>query len=113
MAARTTAGGFGSRGPTMQDCQRLWDTLVTEFVTDLGMRVLWQAAKMPNYRACIQVWSPGLDPKTGGENDHIWAIKEIANGYEAITYAQLYDLLIQAYRVIEGHLGGQTELPLR
>jgi len=112
MGAKTSANGFSSRGPTMQDCQRLWDTLVTEYVTDLGMRVLWQAAKMPNYRACIQVWSPGLDPATGGPKDHIWAIKEINQGYEAITYVQLYDLLIQAYRVIQGHLGGQVELPL-
>ena len=112
MAARTTANGFSSRGPTMQDCQKLWDTLVTEYVTDLGMRMLWQAATMPNYRACIQVWSPGLDPQTGGPKDHIWAIKEIQQGYEAITYVQLYDLLIQAYRVIQGKLGGQEVLPL-
>jgi len=112
MAATTTKGGFSSRGPTMQDCQRLWDTLTTEYVTDLGMRVLWQAAKMPNYRACIQVWSPGLDPETGEERDHIWAIKDIHEGYEAITYVQLYDVLIQAYRMIQSKLGGQVELPL-
>jgi len=58
------------------------------------------------------VWSPGLDPDTGGARDHIWALKEIQQGYEAITYVQLYDLLIQAYREIQNHLGGQVELPL-
>lgn len=113
MAARTTASGYSSRGPTLDDCQKLWDTLTTEFVTDLGIRVMFQAAKLPAYRACIVVWSPGLDPDTGGPRDHIWATKDIQKSLDGITMAQLYDLLILAYREIQGHLGGQTSmLPL-
>jgi len=112
MAARTTSNGYGARGPTLGDCQRLWDTLVTEYVTDLKLAFEFQEAKMPSYIARIVCWSPGLDPETGGPRDHIWATKEISQGYEAITYIQLYDLLINAYRKITDHLGGQTELPL-
>jgi len=102
--------GSGSRGPTLEDCQRLWDTLVTEYVTDLAIRIEFQATKEPNYLARLVVWSPGLDPETGGERPHFWATKELAFGYEAITYVQLYDLLIQSYRKIDGALGGQQPL---
>ena len=112
MGARTTSNGYGARGPTLGDCQRLWDTLVTEHVTDLKLAFEFQEAKMPSYIARIVCWSPGLDPETGGARDHIWATKEISQGYEAITYVQLYDLLINAYRKITDHLGGQSELPL-
>jgi len=112
MANSLGLGGSKSVGPQLDDCQRLWDTLVTEFVTDLGIRVIFQAAKLPAYRACIEVWSPGLDPDTGGPRDHIWSTKELPRGYTGITYAQLYDSLILAYREIQGHLGGQIELPL-
>lgn len=112
MAAYSRETGSKSGGPQLEDCQKLWDYLVTEFVTDLGLRVIFQAAKEPGYRACLQVWSPGLDPDTGKERDHIWATRDLQKGYSAITYSALYDLLIVAYRAIEGKLGGQEELPL-
>jgi len=112
MAAYTTKNGFGARGPTLADCQRLWDTLVTEYVTDLKLAFEFQMAKEPSYIARIVCWSPGLDPSTGGERDHVWATKEINQGYEAVTYVQLYDLLIQSYRNIQHHLGGQEPMQL-
>jgi len=112
MAARTTQNGYSSRGPTLQDCQRLWDTLVTEYVTDLALRFEFQAAKEPTFVARLVCWSPGLDPETGGERVIVWATKELHYGYEAITFVQLYDLLIQSYRSIQNKLGGQVELPL-
>jgi len=113
MGATTSKNGYSSRGPTLQDCQRLWDTLVTEYVTDLALRFEFQAAKEPTYIARLVCWSPGLDPETGGERVIVWAIKELHYGYEAITFVQLYDLLIQSYRAIQNKLGGQVELPLR
>lgn len=112
MAASRGNGLVGTRGPALGDCQRLWDTLVTEYVTDLKLSFELQTAKEPQYAARMVCWSPGLDPETGGERPHIWATKEISMGYEAITYIQLYDLLIQAYRQIESHLGGQVPLLL-
>jgi len=112
MGASTRANGFSSRGPTLQDCQRLWDHLTTEYVTDLKLAFEFQTAKEPSFIARIVCWSPGLDPETGGPRDHIWCTKEISQGYEAVTYMQLYDLLIQTYRKIQDHLGGQAELPL-
>lgn len=112
MAALSREGPGGSRGPTLADCQRLWDTLTTEYVTDLALRFEFQAAKQPSFIARLVCWSPGLDPETGGPRDHVWASKELHYGYEAITFVQLYDLLIQSYRAIQNKLGGQVELPL-
>lgn len=99
-------------GPTLEDCQRLWSTLVSEYITDLGIRLEFPAAREPQFRARLQCWSPGLNPDTGGPRDHIWATKELQPGFEAITYRQLFDLLIQAHRLIESTLGGQEALPL-
>lgn len=104
-----TRGENGSRynGPDLQDCQRLWDTLVTEYVTDLAIRLEFQAAKEPSFIARLVCWSPGFDPESGGPRPHIWATKSLQAGYEAITYRQLYDLLILSHRAIESHIGGQ------
>lgn len=99
-------------GPTLEDCQRCWDTIRTELVTDAAIMVEFQTAKEPEFLARLVLWSPGLDPETGGPRDHVWATKELQAGFEAITYRQLYDLLIVGYRRIEAHLGGQQELLL-
>lgn len=99
-------------GPTLEDCQKLWDTLVTEMITDLSLRLEFQSAKEPRFLARLVLWSPGFDPETGGPRPHLWATKELQAGYEAITYRQLYDLLITGYRQIEGHLGGQLPADL-
>ena len=105
-------GDKGTRGPQLGDCQRLWDYLVTEYVTDLALRFEFQATKEPSFIARIVCWSPGLDPETGGPREHVWAIKELHYGYEAVTYTQLYDLLINTHRRLQDHLGGQVEMPL-
>jgi hypothetical protein len=110
----TRGGVWGSTysGPTLEDCQRAWDYLVTDFVTDLAIRIEFQAAKMPQFRARLVCWSPGIHPDTGSRKDYIWGTKELQPGYEAITYRQLYDLLMISHRQIELVLGGQEPLPL-
>lgn len=112
MAAQPNGTRGHYTGPTLDDCQRLWDTLVKEFITDLAIRLEFQGLREPQFRSRLVLWSPGLDPETGGPRDHVWSTKELAPGFEAITYRQLYDLLIVGYRLIEGHLGGQEPLPL-
>lgn len=99
-------------GPTLNDCQKLWDTLTTEYVTDLRIKLEFQLNKEPSFTPQLVCWSPGLDPVSGGPSDHTWATKQLQPGFEAITYRQLYDLLIVSYRSIQGVLGGQSPLPL-
>jgi hypothetical protein len=112
MASSTSKGGYSSRGPTLVDCQKLWDHLVTEYVTDLQISLEFQPAKEPGFIARVVCWSPGLDPETGGSRDHAWGAKDLQLGSEAFTYVALYDLLIVSYRAIQHKLSGQQELPL-
>jgi hypothetical protein len=110
MATKYERDGRSYTGPTLEDSQKLWDTLVTEMVTDLSLRLEFQPAKEPRFVARLVCWSPGFDPETGGPRPHLWATKELQPGFEAITYRQLYDLLITSYRIIEAHLAGQKPL---
>lgn len=112
MAIHPGRGSASYLGPTLEDCQKCWDTIRRELVTDFEIRLEFQALRDPGYLARLVAWSPGLDPETGGPREHIWATKELQAGYEAITYRQLYDLLISAYRRIENHLGGSAEMQL-
>lgn len=112
MATKWDRQGGSYTGPTLEDCQRLWDTLVTEYVTDLAIRLEFQTAKEPQFIARLVCWSPGLDPDSGGPRDHIWATKSLQPGYEAITYRQLFDLLMLSYRSVDAMLGGQIAMPL-
>ena len=99
-------------GPDLEDCGKLWNTLATEYVTDLEIRIEFPTFPNPDFRPRLVLVSPGFDPETGGPRLHVWATKELQAGFEAITYRQLYDLLIVGYRSIEAVVGGQQPLPL-
>jgi hypothetical protein len=104
--------GSAYSGPDLEDCIRLWTTIVKELVTDAEVQLQLPLFQDRAFRPRLVLLSPGFDPETGGKRWHIWATKDLQAGYEAITYRQLYDLLIIAYREMESHLGGQSRLPL-
>jgi len=54
----------------------------------------------------------GWLPENGKEVPRIWATRVLQEGSEAITYEQLYRLLIDAYSTMDGYLRGQLPLPL-
>lgn len=110
MATKWDSGSKQYSGPTLEDCEKLMHTIQTELLTDGGVRVMWTEYRNPTGLTRLEFFSPGIDPETGGPRDHIWATKELQLGYEAVTYRQLYDLLIVAYRMIEGHLSGQQPM---
>lgn len=111
--ASSSGGNFSKyQGPTLEDCNKLFASIKDELVDDVAVRIEFTQSVNPSHITRLVVWSPGIDPETGGERDHVWATKELQHGFEAITYRQLYDSLIVAYRMIDGHLRGQTPLPL-
>lgn len=112
MATSRQPNGSGSTGPTVDDCNRLWTTLKTELITDLEIRIDFQLYPNPSDRPYITVRSPGFEPTTGLQRWHIWARKELDRHAVAISYKQLFDLLIAAHHRIEQHLGGQQPMPL-
>lgn len=95
------------QGPTIEDCCRLWTTIKTEMITDCEISVILQLFPNPQLRPQVKVWSPGVNPETGMPGMHTWATRELPLGREAYSYAQLFDLLMHAYRTMEAHLGGQ------
>jgi len=97
-------------GPTLEDCQKCYDTIRTDLITDCQIRLEFQSLREPDFLARLVLWSPGLDPETGAAREHVWSTKELQASFEAITYRQLYDLLIVGYRRMELHLGGQAPL---
>lgn len=104
--------GSAYSGPDLEDCIRLWTTIVTEYITDMEVQLQLPLERNRSFRPRLITVSPGLDPETGGVRWRTWATKDLQAGYEAITYRQLYDLLIVTYREVESFLGGQTPLPL-
>src|SRR5678815_5971916 len=73
-------------GPTLEDCEKCWHTIISELVVDAAVRVEFVGQRNPQFITRLVVWSPGLDPVKGGQRDHIWANKEWQAGFEAITY---------------------------
>ena len=99
-------------GPELEDCNKCWHTILNELVSDAKLEIWLQPMLEPSHRAMLVVVSPGVGPAVGQVRQIVWATKELQAGFQAITYRQLYDLLIVAYRRMEGHLSGQNPLPL-
>lgn len=112
MATKPTWNGSAYAGPDLEDCIRLWTTLTTEYITDLEVTVQLPVERNRSFRPRLVLQSPGLDADTGQVKWRTWSTKDLQQSYEAITYRQLYDLLIVGHREIESFLGGQNPLPL-
>jgi len=112
MAGKTWGDGKPYHGPTLEDCQKLYWTIRDELMADAEVRLLFSEAVNPTTRPSLVVYTVGWKPEDGKEVPRIWATQVLQDGYEAITYRQLYRLLIDAYRTMEQYLGGQLPLPM-
>jgi len=102
----------GYLGPELEDCIKCFDTIRKELITDAEIRIVLPTVVEPKFRPQLVVVSPGFDIDTGQPKLHVWATRDLAATVDAISYRQLYDLLIQAYRNMEAHLAGQLVIPL-
>jgi len=100
------------RGPTLEDCQKAFWTIKDELMSDAEVRVLFSERVNPTTRPSLVVYTVGWLPENGKEVPRIWATRVLQEGSEAITYEQLYRLLIDAYSTMDGYLRGQLPLPL-
>jgi hypothetical protein len=99
-------------GPTLEDCQKAFWTIKDELMSDAAISVLFSERVEPTTRPSLVVYTVGWQPEEGKEVPRIWATQVLQDGYEAITYRQLYRLLIDAYTRMDGYLKGQLPLPL-
>lgn len=88
-------------GPQLADVARLFVHLTTEWVTDLGISI--EAGQHTDGTPFLEisVQSPRLQDGKGGEYIHKWSKRRFSGVDYTGSYAQLYDLLIVAYREIE------------
>lgn len=102
----------GYMGPELEDCLKCFDTIRKELMTDAEIRIILPPIVEPHFRPQVVVVSPGFDLETGAVKLHTWATRDLGQGQLGISYQQLYELLIVAYRNMEAHLSGQLVVPL-
>jgi len=112
MAGKTWNADQQYHGPTLEDCQKCWWTIKNDLMADAELRVLMGQEIEPTTRPSMVVYTSGWSPEDGQNVARIWATQVLQDGYEAITYRQLYRLLIDAYSTMDGYLKGQLPLPL-
>lgn len=99
-------------GPTLEDCTRLWDTIKKDLMTDAAIGIALPTVVEPRFRPQLIVTSPGFDLESGSVVMRTWSATVLQDGFEAITYRQLFDCLMVAYQSMDGYLKGQLPLPL-
>lgn len=112
MAGKTFNADQQYHGPTLEDCQKVFWTIREELMADAELRVLMSERTEPTTRPSMIVYTEGWLPESGQVIPRIWSTQVLQDGYEAITYRQLYRLLIDAYSTMDGYLKGQLTLPL-
>lgn len=112
MAGKTWAINSHYNGPTLEDCQKAFWTIKDELMADAEIRLLMSERMNPTTRPSLVVYTSGWQPEEGKEVHRIWGTAVLQDGYEAITYRQLYRLLIDSYSAMDGYLRGQLPLPV-
>jgi len=112
MAGKTWGDLKPYHGPTLEDCQKIFWTIKEELMADAEIRVVMGQRIEPTTRPSLVVYTFGWSPEDGKPVPRIWATQVLQDGFEAVTYRQLYRLLIDAYSSMEGFLSGQLPMPL-
>lgn len=94
--------GEARTGATAADCGRLWSTLTTEYIQHLRLEIRMITTPNDQTYLSIEVVDDSLVTLDGAECVNIWASREFRNGLYLISVGQLFDLLIEAHRKIDG-----------
>ena len=90
------------KSATADDCARLWSTLTTDYIPRLRLEIRMVTNSSGDTYLSVEVVDDSLVTVDGHECVNVWASKQFANGLYLISVGQLFDLLIQAYRQIDG-----------
>lgn len=101
-------------GATADDCARLWSTLTTEYISNLRIEVRILQDRSAITYISIEVVDDSLETLNGSPMVNVWASREFVNPLYLISRDQLFGLLIDAYRAIEGYFrNGTPSAPTR
>jgi len=102
------------RNATADDCARLWSTLTLEFIPQLRIQLRPLQGPDGNVYLEVAVVDDSLESLDGSPLENVWASKEFVNPLHLISMGQLFDLLIMAYRQIDGFFeNGTPSAPTR
>jgi hypothetical protein len=101
-------------GVTASDCARLWSTLTTEYIPGLRIEVRILESATGQVYLSVEVVDDSLESLNGSPLVNIWASREYVNPLYLISRDQLFDLLIVAYRTLDGYFtNGTPSAPTR
>lgn len=101
---RSRRAALPATGPAIDDVTRLWIYITTEWVTDLELRLYPGFASNGQSTVTASVQSRRFMGDSRTEVVYAWATKTFSNSGYMISWGQLYDLLIVAFREIEAEL---------
>lgn len=95
-------------GVTVADCARLWSTLTTEYIPALRLELRMVTTPNGDSYLSVEVVDDSLVTLDGHECVNIWGSREFRNQLYLISIAQLFDLLIESHRRIDGFFSEGT-----
>jgi hypothetical protein len=98
----TTQDGRVPTSATAGDCVRLWTYLTTDFIPALRMEVRMVTDPRGDAWLSVEVVDDSAQDDRGEQLVNVWASREFRNGLYLISVSQLFDLLIEAHRKIDG-----------
>jgi len=101
-------------GPGPGDCFRLFRTLQREYIPGLRVEVSWYQMGKDLHGLKVELIDDAAMTVDGAAAVNVWSTKTFGNQLHLISEAQLYDLLIVGYRVIEKYFEhGEAFAPAR
>ena len=101
----------GAGGPTVSDVARLWMTIQHDLVSDAFIKIRPAIHESVGARLHVQVVSVRFDDDHAEGYPHVWASKSFTDNGYYITWGQLFELLILAYREMERVLSEDNPPP--
>lgn len=99
-------------GAGIGECGRLWATLTTEYIPNLRIEMRIHHDSAGGTYLLYEVVDDSLIVEDGRQLVNVWATKEFHNQLYLISISQLFDLLIMAYREIDGYFSiGSAHAP--
>lgn len=90
-----------AEGPTQDDCGRLLLHLRSDYIPHLRLEVGFYEIGKAGRGIKLEVLDDGLSGVDGRDIVNVWAKKTLGNRMAYVSMAEIYDLLMTAYRTID------------
>lgn len=86
---------------TLADCDRLWNTLTTEYIPGLTVELHFKRDQQGSPYVLMELADYSSLPETSMIMRSVWSRREFHSPLYLISHTQLFDLLIVGFRVID------------